>query len=314
MGDGVSHRMRQGIPERRKHVCVQANVAAKRFEQYFLMKRLGGVANNALERRADRSYREEAQAVGYIAHLCKLSFDCVDSRREVALETFEVIAKLLRCCVSFCTRSGPSCPPGFEFELQGCLSEQVAGQLSRSLHGFRFASQRRDSYRGLGYTIEKCVHLFHLHAYCFKQLFRDRAPRFTLWFRTGQIQRRHVALDHVEHAQYPVGPLTRNWAISLPVGYEGVFDGVGKLGNGGLLNHPGGALERVREAQQTPNETLPASPAPGLEHRRVESFQQFASFDSEVLVLVFNHSSRRDSRLDQPHQVARQSSQLPRGL
>src|ERR1700733_2875683 len=138
MGDGVSQRMWQGVPERRKHVCVQANVTAKRLEQYFLMKRLGGVANNSLERRADRSYCDEAQAVRYIAHLCKLSFDCIDSRREVALETFEVIAKLLSCGVSFCTRGSPSRPPGFELELQGCLSEQVTGQLPRSLHCCRF--------------------------------------------------------------------------------------------------------------------------------------------------------------------------------
>ena len=38
-------------------------------------------------------------------------------------------------------------------------------------------------------------------------------------------------------------------------------DGVGKLGNGRLFNHPGGALERVREAQYTPYEIVPTFPS-----------------------------------------------------
>jgi hypothetical protein len=77
--------------------------------------------------------------------------------------------------------------------------------------------------------------------------------------------------------------------MPVPVWCEYVFKGVGKLGDARLLNHAGGTLERVCEAQETPYEILPTFPSLQIEYRLVESLQEFPSFDTEVLVLVFRH-------------------------
>jgi hypothetical protein len=128
MSYGVSDHVRQGVPKRRQHLCVQATGAANRLEQNFLMKRLGGIANSALERRENSRCGKETQAVGCITHLCKLGFDLVDSRRKVALEALEVIAKFLRHCAGLRSGNVPSCPVGFGPLLQRNIFEQVASQ------------------------------------------------------------------------------------------------------------------------------------------------------------------------------------------
>src|SRR3984893_13201243 len=102
--------------------------------------------------------------------------------------------------------------------------------------------------------------------------------------------------------------------MPVPVWCEGVFNGVRKLGNTRLLKPARGTLERVREAQEMAYEILPTFSSFQIEHGLVESLQKFTSFDSEVFVLVFRHLSPIRRRLDQPRQLARQSSELPGGL
>jgi hypothetical protein len=61
----------------------------------------------------------------------------------------------------------------------------------------------------------------------------------------------------------------------------------------------------VRKAQDAPYEILSTLPSFQIEHGLVEPLQEFASFDSEVLVLVSCHLSRIRRRLDKSRQLAR---------
>src|ERR1700676_5223388 len=137
MGYRVPNHMRQSDPKRCEHVCVQASGTAERFEQNLFPQRRGSAASSSLEQREEGGYGKEPQSVGCITHLGKLGFDLIDSRREVALEAFKVIAKVLSRCANLRSR-GVRSPLGFEFELLGYISDQVAGQASRSLDGFHF--------------------------------------------------------------------------------------------------------------------------------------------------------------------------------
>src|SRR5882724_4889698 len=117
------------------------------------MKRLGSVANSALEWRKDSSGGEETQAVGCITHLRKLGLDLVDPRGKVALEALEVIVKFFRRRTSLLKGSVPPCSDGFGTMLQRNTVEQVSSQQPRPPQGCHFPPKRRDLYGSLGHAI-----------------------------------------------------------------------------------------------------------------------------------------------------------------
>ena len=89
---------------------------------------------------------------------------------------------------------------------------------------------------------------------------------------------------------------------------------MGQFGDSRLFYDARGALERMHEAQNAPDQILPSAASLEFEHILAKPLQEIAGFDSEILVLILRHSLCTRSRLDEPGQFARQPAQLHRGL
>ena len=107
---------------------------------------------------------------------------------------------------------------------------------------------------------------------------------------------------------------SRDLASIFPERRECVFDGVGKFGDSRLLDHAGGAFQRMRKAQDTPNKILVAAAPLEFKHTLVKPLQELASLDTKILVLVLRHLLCSRSRLNESGQFARQPAELRRGL
>src|SRR5260370_37868567 len=98
--------------------------------------------------------------------------------------------------------------------------------------------------------------------------------------------------------------------MSIAIGCESVFDGMGALGDSRLFHHARGTLQCVRQAQKTSKNLLLIPASLQFEHGPVETLQELSCFDAEVLVLIFRHSSGTRRCLNEPDQIARQSREL----
>ncbi len=87
--------MKQSVSKRREHVRIQADVTAKRLEGHLFPERMGGVPNRPFKPREDGLCREQAQAIGRIAHLRKFGRDLPGPCRYTTLEMLEMAVQLL---------------------------------------------------------------------------------------------------------------------------------------------------------------------------------------------------------------------------
>jgi len=86
------------------------------------------------------------------------------------------------------------------------------------------------------------------------------------------------------------------------MGRQSAFDRVRQLGDPRLLDHTGGAFERVRQAQQAAHDSgvgvsFSSCRVPCASHRGAPRL------DTEILVWVLRHSATRSPGANQPQQV-----------
>ncbi|MNX78956.1 hypothetical protein D3C86_1105690 [compost metagenome] len=254
MVDAVVDQVQERFANPREHVPVEALLAAGRPEGDALAEAHGGVADRAFELREDRRGRHEPQGVGALARRGQLPRG---ARQAVAVGMAQVVQVLLE--VMRCGRVG----------LRG---EQLVGEAARLVEKHRLAAQGIQLRSCLGERFEQHVETRKLHPHRLEvrrglDRFGPGLGRRRGLERRGRLgpQRRQVEGDGVQVSQDRIGDGHAGSAL-LAKGAEQVLDGVRRLGDAVLLDHPGGPLEGVGQPQQVVEALCCGHPAFELHH------------------------------------------------